>query len=160
LRRGQYDRAIELRLRATEASPDNAIAHWNLFQAYPLKGMYAESVRELGMSMKLVELPETATRLDRAFATSGWRGALLQWAREFEQLIATKRAYFPGVVAQAYAQLGDKDRAFYWLEQGLAHRHLAIADPVLVGVKTDPWFAPLRSDARFNDFLHRMGLLP
>jgi serine/threonine protein kinase/tetratricopeptide (TPR) repeat protein len=158
--RGQYDRAIKLLKRMAEASPDNWGVHWKLWQAYEVKGMYAGSVQELGKSMTVLGFPEIATRLHHVFATSGWRGALLQWAKELEQLIATKRGYFPGDLAQAYAQLGDKDQAFYWLEQGFVHRHLAISDPVLGYVKVDPLFAPLRSDPRFNEVLRRMHLLP
>jgi hypothetical protein len=46
--------------------------------------------------------------------------------------------------------LGYKDRAFYWLEQGIEHRHLGNADSVRQVVKVDPSLAPLHSDARFK----------
>lgn len=108
--------------------------------------------------MRLCGLPETATRVDRAFANTGWNGALLQWAKELERLMVTKEAYLPDLLAQVYVLLGDKDRAFYWLEQGNEHRHLAIVDPVLQFVKVDPSFAPLHSDPRFKVLLHHMGL--
>jgi hypothetical protein len=62
-------------------------------------------------------------------------------------------------LAQVYATLGDKDRAFYWLEEYRQHLDLASADPTLF-FKTDPWFAPIRSDPRFSDFLRRVGLPP
>jgi tetratricopeptide (TPR) repeat protein len=156
--RGQYDRAIELLKRKAEAKPDDAVVHFDLSQAYALKGMHAQSVQELAKTMTLVGFPEIATRLHHAAATSGWRGALLQWAKELEQLIMTKQAYLPGVLAQTYAQLGDKDRAFYWLEQGLAQDR--VTDLGFGVVKVDPMFAPLRSDPRFNEVLRRMGLLP
>jgi serine/threonine protein kinase/tetratricopeptide (TPR) repeat protein len=155
--RGQYDRAIELLTGTAERSHDDALTHWYLSQAYMQKGMHPESVRELGKTAAMAGFPEIATRVQRAFAKAGWRGALLQWAQEFEQLNATKRAYFPGVLAQTYAQLGDKERAFYWLEQARVHWYL---DGVLEYVKTDPSFASLRSDPRFNDFLRWAGVLP
>jgi serine/threonine protein kinase/tetratricopeptide (TPR) repeat protein len=159
--RGQYDRAIELLIRTAEASPDDGVPHWLLSQAYMQKGMHPESVQELVKCVTLYGFPELATRIQRAFASSGWQGEVLQWAKELEQLIATKRCYFPGVLAQVYAQIGDNDRAFYWLEQVFAHWHLAsISDPVVGSVKTDPSLASLRADPRFNDFLRRMRLLP
>jgi TolB-like protein/DNA-binding winged helix-turn-helix (wHTH) protein/tetratricopeptide (TPR) repeat protein len=156
--RGEYDRSIAQLRRMLEASPDDAIVHWSLSHALEQKGMYAESVQELGKSMTLFGFPEVSERLNRAFATSGWRGVLRQWTKELEQLIATKQSYFPGLLADAYTQLGKKDKAFYWLEEGCRQHHLAISDPILQFFKVEPTFAPLRSDPRYNDLLRRVGL--
>jgi hypothetical protein len=104
-------------------------------------------------------LPDAAIRVDRAFANSGWKGAMLQWAKELEQLVATKQANFPGVLAQVYVRLGENDQAFYWLEWAVEHPDLAKAtDPVMQMVKVDPSLAPLHSDQRFKVLLRRMGL--
>jgi TolB-like protein/DNA-binding winged helix-turn-helix (wHTH) protein/tetratricopeptide (TPR) repeat protein len=156
--RGEYDRSIVQVQRMAETSPDVAYVHYYLSHAYEQKGMYAEAVQELGKSMTLFGFPEVSVRLNHAFATSGWRGAMRQWTKELEQLITSKQGYFPGVLADAYTQLGEKDRAFYWLEDGSKHRHLAMADPILIFVKVEPSFTPLRSDPRFNDLLRHFGL--
>jgi TolB-like protein/DNA-binding winged helix-turn-helix (wHTH) protein len=156
--RGEYDRSIAQLQRMLEARPDAADVHWFLSHAYEQKGMYAESVQELERSMTLFGFPEVSERLNRAFTASGWRGALRQWTKELERLMATKQGYFPGILAAAYTQLGEKDRAIYWLEEGWKHRHLAISDPILQWFKVDPSFAPLRSDPRFKDLLRRVGL--
>jgi TolB-like protein/DNA-binding winged helix-turn-helix (wHTH) protein len=156
--RGDYSRAIELLLTTAEAHPDNAIIHYCLFEAYAQNGMHADSVQELGKTMTLLGFPEVAERLSRSFATSGWTGALQQWAKELEQLMAIKHAYFPVLLAQTYVRLGENDRAFYWLEWAVEHRHLAIADPIMQDVKVDPSLAPLHSDPRFKILLRRMGL--
>jgi TolB-like protein/DNA-binding winged helix-turn-helix (wHTH) protein len=156
--RGEYDRSIAQLQRMLEARPDAADVHWFLSHVYEQKGMHAESVQELGKSMTLFGFPEVSERLNRAFAASGWRGALRQWAKELEQLMATKQGYFPGLLAAAYTQLGEKDRAIYWLDEGWKHHHLAISDPILQWFKVDPSFAPLRSDPRFKVLLRRMGL--
>ena len=50
-----------------------------------------------------------------------------------------------------YAALGDRDQAMAWLERGAAERF----NP---GVLVRPGLDPLRSDARFSDLLHRVGL--
>jgi TolB-like protein/DNA-binding winged helix-turn-helix (wHTH) protein len=157
-RRREYDRAIELLRRGAERNPDDAVIRWFLAQNYAQKGMYKDWLEEAGRSLTLFGFPEIAGHLRIGFATSGYTGALGQLAKGFEQMNERKQGYFPGVLAQTYAALGDKDRAFYWLEQGCDHPHLAISDPVLQFVKVDPGFAPLRSDPRFNDILRRMGL--
>jgi hypothetical protein len=61
-------------------------------------------------------------------------------------------------LAQAYARLGEKNRAVYWLEEGSKRRHLASSDPVIQFVKVDPSFASLHSDPRFKVVLQHMGL--
>jgi len=58
-------------------------------------------------------------------------------------------------MAQVFVGLGDKERAFEWLDK--AYQHQAYW---LKALKTDFMFDPLRSDPRFKDMLHRMGLPP
>jgi tetratricopeptide (TPR) repeat protein len=53
---------------------------------------------------------------------------------------------------EVYAQLGDNDRAFANLEHGFA-----IKDAGLVGLKTDPFMDPIRSDPRFAALLGKMN---
>ena len=58
-------------------------------------------------------------------------------------------------MARIYAGLGEKDKAFEWLEKGYEDRSISSAD-----IKVDPTFDPLRSDPRFQDLLRRMNLQP
>jgi TolB-like protein/DNA-binding winged helix-turn-helix (wHTH) protein/tetratricopeptide (TPR) repeat protein len=155
---GEYDRSVEHLQRIVAARPDDAVTRWFLSRVYARQGKYAESVRETGKAMTLSGLPEIAPRLDRAFATAGWPGALRQWARELEQLMVSRQAYFPAVLSDVYMQLGEKDKALYWLEEASKHRYVATSDPVLGAVNVDPVFAPLHSDPRFKVVLQRMHL--
>jgi TolB-like protein/DNA-binding winged helix-turn-helix (wHTH) protein len=157
--RGQFDRAIEIRERIALRDPGEGYNHYALAMNYAQKGMYKEFTEQMGTSATLFGFPETASRLTRAYDESGSQGALRQWAKELQHLAATKQVYFPGALAQVYASLDEKDRAFYWLEEYRKHHDLATADPTIY-FKTDPWFAPIRSDPRFSDFLRRVGLPP
>jgi len=56
-------------------------------------------------------------------------------------------------IAEVYAYRGDKDRAFEWLERARRQR-----DSGLVGMRRDPLLVNLQRDARWNAFLHTMGL--
>lgn len=54
-----------------------------------------------------------------------------------------------------YVALGDRDRAFTWLEKGREQHSEVVLD-----LKADPAFEPLRSDPRFQALLSRMNLPP
>ena len=119
--------------------------------------MYKEWVRELSRAVTLFGFPESAGRIQQAFAVSGYPGARRQEARELERWAASKQAYVPCLLGEAYTSLGDKDRAFYWLGEGVDHHHMDMDDD-LQWFKVDPELAPLHSDPRFKDLLRRAGL--
>ena len=54
-------------------------------------------------------------------------------------------------IALIYVGLGDNDRAMIWLNRAYQARF----NPSIL---LRPAFDPLRSDARFQDLLHRIGL--
>jgi hypothetical protein len=56
-------------------------------------------------------------------------------------------------IALIYTGLGEKDQAFQWLEKAYQER-----SDLLVYLKVEPMFDRLRSDPRFTNLLHRMGL--
>jgi hypothetical protein len=58
----------------------------------------------------------------------------------------------PYEMATAHAILGNKDKALNWLSRGLKERSACMAE-----LKADPRLDSLRSDARFEDFLRRVG---
>ena len=155
--RGDYERTIE-RLRTRLQTRPEAPWLWLLSEIYAQKGMHKEWMQELSQSLTLYGNAEAARLLEHAFATSGYLGARRWWAKELEQMGATKRAYFPGVLAQVYATLGENDRALYWLQQGCEHHYQFSGDPIFIWAKIVPAFASLRSDPRFKDLLRCLGL--
>jgi tetratricopeptide (TPR) repeat protein len=73
-----------------------------------------------------------------------------------DQLLALQRQRADGsagALATVYAALGDRDRAFAWLDQARQSY-----DPVITRIKVDPRFDKLRSDARFAKLLATVGL--
>jgi TolB-like protein len=155
--RGQFDRAIEIRQKIALRDPGFGYNHYALAMNYAQKRMFKEFTTEMGKAATLFGMPEVANRLQRAFDQSGGQGALQQWAKELEHFAANKETYGPGNLAEIYAALGDKDRAFYWLEEYRQHHDLAPAETT-GDFKINPWFATIRSDPRFSDFLRSIGL--
>lgn len=157
--RGLFDRAIEIRQRIAVRDPGFGYNHYALAMNYAQKQMFKEFVLEMGKAATLYGMSDVAGRLQRAYDQSGGQGALREWAEELEHFAAKRQLYLPRDLAGLHATLGDRERAFYWLEEYRQHHDLATAEPVGC-FKTDPWLAPIRSDPRFSEFLRRLGLPP
>jgi TolB-like protein len=70
------------------------------------------------------------------------------------RLVGTAGETWPYSVATVYAFRGERDKAFEWLEKGLATRD----SDQLEGIRGDPEFAALRGDPRYKTLLRRMNL--
>ena len=159
-KRREYDRAIKLNLTMLESDPNSGYLHSQLYESYSAKGMYKEAVQHLEQVVILFGFPEEAPNLRRAFAASGYAGAMREWAKELERLYASNQVFMPVNLAATYAALGDKDRAFYWLKEGYKHRGRSSAGVDMADLKVYRGLDPLRSDPRFVDLVRRMGLPP
>ena len=92
---------------------------------------------------------------------------LLLWNKDFVQRAGralSPKALKPGKqrktgyssayeIATMYADLGDKDQAFRWLNTAYQER-----DWLLLGLKTDFAFDSIRSDPRFAELVRKVGL--
>jgi len=146
-----YDESMQQSRKTIEMDPNFALAHSQLAQAYLQKHMYAEAVAELQKAVQLSGgSPTCIANLARAYAVSGNRS-------EAKKLLSDlKKRSNPGYsnaseIAIIYASLGNTDQAMDWLEKGYEERF----NP---GVLLRPGFDPLRSDARFQNLVHRIGL--
>ncbi len=135
-------------------------AHSMLSRAYEQKGDLDQAISEFQQTIKL----DTGNRrqaavhvsdLAHAFAVSGRTKQALQLLAELTEMSKHGRVG-SWAFAIVYTGLGDKDRAFEWLEKGVDVQPLnSIGE-----IKVDPRMAPLRSDPRYRDLLRRMGLPP
>jgi len=147
-----YDQAKLHAEKALELNANFAQAHLALGTAYEGKRMYKDAVQEYIRYYELLGQASHAEKLRNAFEKTGFNGYNRQ---EIENL---KSDYSSGAlgsaygIAEDYAQLGDRDAAFSWLEKAFAARSL------LLTIKVDPELDNLRSDPRFADLLRRMGL--
>jgi TolB-like protein/Flp pilus assembly protein TadD len=146
-----YDESIQQSRKTIEMDPNFALAHNQLAQAYLQKHMYAEAVAELQKAVQLSGgSPTCIANLARAYVLSGKRSEALELLSEL------KKRSNPGYsnaseIAIIYASLGDTAQAMNWLEKGYEERF----NP---GVLLRPGFDPLRSDSRFKNLVHRIGL--
>ena len=132
--------------------------HHDLYLDYEAKRLYRHAVQHLERAWALAGFPEVAANLQQAFAVSGYIGAMREYAKELEQAQAKKRIFLPVNLARVYTILGDKERAFYWLEQ--AYKHSRGSGIRLWEIKSYTALQPLQSDPRFKDLVRRIGLPP
>jgi tetratricopeptide (TPR) repeat protein len=144
----QYDRAIDSCRKALGIDPNFVLAHGYLARCYEQKGMYKQSVDEYlkGRSLRADD-PSVIESLRHAFEVSGWTGYL---QKALERALEKSRTG-PGQaldIAQLYARLGENSSALEWLERARDEH-----EDRLVGLKTDPVFKSLRSEARFQSIV-------
>jgi TolB-like protein/DNA-binding winged helix-turn-helix (wHTH) protein/Tfp pilus assembly protein PilF len=148
----RHDEAIQQFQDTLELDPNYAWAHWSLGISYVHKSMFAEAIASLEKAVALSKSPSFVAWLASAHAMSGNTVQARKLLRELMDL--QKQGYVsPGPVALIYMSLGDKDRAFEWLEKAYQERSNFMA---YLGVS--PGVDPLRSDPRFKELLRRIGL--
>jgi tetratricopeptide (TPR) repeat protein len=153
----QFDVALAHDLRLIELEPKASVTHWATAKIYEQKGMYAQAVEEIvtaGHFDGLRLTPEEIVSIKEAFKTGGWPGFTRMRNQILQQRI--KEGYVsPFSLAISDLEVGDKDRAFAWLEKAIDARASGVS-----ALKVDPNLDNLRADARFVKLLAKMNLTP
>lgn len=143
-----------------EKAPNDPFALGSLAKEYAVDGRYKESVELWERCLALYGWHDFVTVLKRADAAAGPKFALQEWMRAIEEY-SNRHDDFPVFIpAMMYSSIGDKDRAFAWLDKAVTQRNWCIIYLKLDRAKGDPsddW-KPLRSDPRFQALLRRVGL--
>jgi tetratricopeptide (TPR) repeat protein len=150
----QYDQAIEQERKTLELDPNFTQANAVLGFAYAQKSMHKEAIAQFEKG--LVVSPgdtRTLTGLGYAYAVAGRRAEAQKVLDQLTELSKEKYVGADGM-ALIYTGLGEKDKAFEWLEKAYLDGSIGGG----TGIAVDPIFDPLRSDPRFMDILRRMNL--
>ena len=151
----RYDRAIEQSKKALELDPNLDFAHWPLGMAYVQKAMYEEGIMHLQKAVTFSGgSPRYVAGLGYAYAVAGRKGEARKVLEKLKDL-SKQRYVSPYFIATVYVGLGDTENAMKWLEKSYQDR-----SGWLAYVKSQPEFARLDSDPRFQDLLRRMNFPP
>ena len=151
----EFDKAIEQYHEALELDPTFSIAHGGLSQAYALKGMLKESVEHLEEMTALDGDPKLAAKVKAAYAKSGYRSATRVILEDRRLKRSSGRWISSANDAYFYVMLGEKDLALMALDKAVDER-----DPGVTALQVDPIFDSIRSEPRFQQLVHRVGLSP
>lgn len=155
--KGELEAAIEECKKIIELEPTFLRGHSFLSLAYQKQGRYKQAIEGF---RKAVELSGRASaylsQLGECYALAGKRAEALRILKELEEKYA--RGESNGIyLASVLAGLGEKERAFYWLEKDFQAR-----SGMLSRIQYTPVHYTLRdvlqSDQRWGDLLRRIGL--
>jgi TolB-like protein/Tfp pilus assembly protein PilF len=148
----RYDEAISQLQRTLDLEPNYSIARQFIALSYGYESVFEKCIAEYQSSVETLRSSASLGGLGLGYAIAGRSTEARALLDELQDGVS--HAYVsPVSLAQIYLQLGETDRALEYLERGYEER-----DPWLLWNKVNPVFAGLRSDARFQDLLARIGL--
>ena len=148
-----YEALLDASRRQVVSDPKEWTGHLNLGLGYQGTGKMVEAISAYQKALEISEgNPNAAAALAQAYARVGKRALAEKILADLEK---SKSAHVsPYTLATIYASLGEKDKAFEFLERAVKERSL----DVTYHIKADLRIDNLRSDARFHDLMHRIGL--
>ena len=145
---------VESGMREAAANPGEWTVHSHLGAGFEGMGKLPEAIVEYQKALELsIGSSDAIASLGHAYAVIGNRAQAERILRDLEQTSKKSHAS-PYLAATIYAGLGNKDKAFELIEQAYREKSLDVAGLLKPDLRTDN----LRSDPRFQNLLHRVGL--
>jgi serine/threonine protein kinase/tetratricopeptide (TPR) repeat protein len=149
----EYDQAIQQCRKTLELDPNFAVGRQGLGECYRQKGMLEEAIAEFQKARILYgNSPYGLGSLGNAYALSGEKTKAVEVLTNLKEL--SEQGYSLNYdIAFIYCGLGDKEKAFEWLEKAYKEK-----EEGMEYLKVDPAWEILRSDPRFKSLLKRLNL--
>ncbi len=145
----RYDDAVATARKTLGMQPNMPIALTALITAFWAQGLYEDALAAERATW--AGDPELTRVLEEGYAQDGYTGALARLADTLAARFGKPGGVQTYHLANLYLHAGDRDRAFEWLEKAYAERNRNMPYVAL-------HFESLRSDPRYQDLVHRMGL--
>ena len=152
----QLDAAIALYEYAMKLDPENDNALFGLAEAKMRQGRFDEAIEARKKALKLADDHPLAPLFATAKGKAGYRQIEEALVRmQLEELREREKTKYvsPLDFARAYAQLGDKEQTFKYLDNAFVER-----SPGLVFLKVDRAWDLVRDDPRFAAAVRQVGL--
>ncbi len=143
----RYDEAVAQYKRLMQMNEEIDPTYQGLIRTLEMQGKEAEAFEWLMKSPSMQKKDDKTIQLFKtAYQTSGWAGVLRERDKTPGEGNFFRRAGWN-------ARLGDKDKAFEYLEKAYQQRN-----PLLYLLQVEPTLDPLRDDPRFDELVRRVGL--
>jgi len=146
----QYDAAIDDVRSRLEGTPQDAMLHWMLCDAYRRKGDLKQAAKEWEIGLLLSGNKEEAAAIRRTYQKGGYQALLLRQITNFKKQSATHYVS-PMQFALQYAQLGRREETLASLEEAYQQHSLD-----LLWVRNDPAYDFLHSNERYQAVIRKM----
>ncbi len=151
---GHSDEAISLLRKVLEIDPEAAFARDNLGVAYVQKGMVEQGIASIREAIGMYKGFDVGACSDLAYALGkGGKSPELKGLLAETLELQERNGRCSMALASIYANLGQKDKAFEWLEKAFQER-----SGYLPTVAFDFAFEALQSDPRWSLLAARLGL--
>jgi TolB-like protein/DNA-binding winged helix-turn-helix (wHTH) protein len=130
---------------------DPARIHKERAWVYKAKKQHAEEVSETDQQLRIEGCVPCADRLSFAYSHTGYPGWLREKLKQLNRDSNGNAMTFEH--AELYAAMGNTDMAMQYLNQGY-QEHTA----QLLRLQVNPAYDDMRTDPRFQDLIHRIGL--
>ncbi len=148
---GRYDQCIEVCRKMLLIESGYFPAYLDMGRAYEQKKMFDQAVAELTKARQISrDDPLTLAALGHVYGVTGKSNEAQQMLDLLLQA-AQRGNVRPYEIAKVYSGLGEKDRAFEWLNKAFQDH-----SPWLLKLKSDPNFENLRSDQRFRALVEQI----
>jgi TolB-like protein/Tfp pilus assembly protein PilF/predicted Ser/Thr protein kinase len=148
----RFGEAVPQFQKVLKTNPDSPQALNNLAEVTYMLRRYDEAFTWEKTRWSARSDSQIADVLTRAYATSGYAGAMRQAADSLDARSRT-RAVAAVDLAGMYVRAGLNDRAMDWLERAVETR-----DPMLPYINAHPLFDAVRRDPRFQALIKKLGL--
>ncbi len=148
----RYGDAIEQLRKVEELDPNYSQAHFFRAWAEFWNGDSGAAIARFERALSLDEQPWFFGGLGYASAASGNRASAEQILRKLDEM-AKKRYVSPWPRADIYLALGEKEKAYEWLEKCYEQQ-----DPACWYFRIYRPYDPIRSEPRFQALLKKTGL--
>jgi Tfp pilus assembly protein PilF len=143
----RYNEAVAQYKRLMQMNEENDPTYQWLIRTLEMQGKEDEAFEWLMKSPSMQKKDDKTIQLFKtAYQTSGWAGVLRERDKTYGESNFFRAAGWN-------ARLGDKDKAFEYLEKAYQQRN-----PLLYLLQVEPTLDPLRDDPRFDELVRRVRL--
>jgi DNA-binding winged helix-turn-helix (wHTH) protein/TolB-like protein/Tfp pilus assembly protein PilF len=148
----KHNDAIKQLNKTLELDKNFFMAHFHLGLNYAQQKSFEKAIAEFEIVKNETANEQGIAELAWVYALSGQKDKAREILKVIETNSQNKRTSL-ATIAGVYAALGDKGKAFDWLDKAYETR-----DGFLVSIKVDPIFDSLRDESRYQELLRQMNL--